>query len=386
MAMAVAPGLIRYAARYTPSVHDAEDAYQRAMEIALTRAPVTEQRAFMAWLYTVIRNEAITISRKRRRESPAAVEDLAVTLTDAAEEALGPDAVAEWRERYGAIRDGLAGLTESQRVCLMLKSAGASYADIGEVTGFSMRKIERSVLEGRERLHAWQLRLAAGAECQRLRPALERAAEHEATEAEAREVSRHVRHCGSCRSALAARRQSVQGLAALVPVGLVATHLASARPPDPSFAFNYWDRISAGFAVKAGQVVQHAIELQGMVSAKVGAGAVALAVAGAAGAPRVFGAVHQPPQQPGPATTRLQLAAPAKPSPLRQSPAHRPPTVVVRGRGATAGLRPHSVAASRPRLAGRAPLRAAASSSTAPPPTRRASGSGPGAVLSPWGP
>jgi len=379
MAMAAAPGLIRYAARYTPSVHDAEDAYQRAMEVALTRAPVTEQRAFMAWLYTVIRNEAITIARKRRRESPAAVEDLAITLSEAAEEALGPDAVAEWRERYGAIRDGLAALTESQRVCLMLKSAGASYVEIGEITGFSMRKIERSVLEGRERLHAWQLRLSTGAECERLRPALERAAEHEATEAEAREVSRHVRHCGACRSALAARRQSVEGLAALVPVGLVATHWATTRTPDPSFAFTYWDRLSASFAIKAGQVVQHAVELQGMVSAKVGAGAVAIAVAGAAGAPLVIGAVNQPSTPAQPATTPLQLSVPAKAAAL--APPRSSPVRIVRGGGAIAPLRSHSVPKpSASRTSGAAPPRPAPSTS----PASHAAAAR--AVLSPWGP
>ena len=31
MAMSKAPGLIRFAARYTRSLHDAEDAYQRSM-------------------------------------------------------------------------------------------------------------------------------------------------------------------------------------------------------------------------------------------------------------------------------------------------------------------------------------------------------------------
>jgi RNA polymerase sigma factor (sigma-70 family) len=378
MAMSVAPGLIRYAARYTPSVRDAEDAYQRAMEIALTRAPVTEQRAFMAWLYTVIRNEAITIARRRRRESPAAVDDLAVTLTETAEEALGPDAVAEWRERYGAIRDGLAGLTESQRVCLMLKSAGASYAEIGEITGFSMRKIERSVLEGRERLHAWQLRLATGAECERIRPALERAAQQEATEAEARDVSRHVRHCRACRSALAARRQSVHGLAALVPVGLIATHVATTRPPDPSFAFTYWDRLSASFTMKAAQVVQHAVELQGLVSARVGAGAVAIAVAGAAGAPLVIDAVHQGPPQRGPATTRLHLAPPAKAPALalRSRPSQ---ARIVGGRGTTARLRAHTVAPPTPLIARKA-------SRQAPPALSSSSPTAAGAVLSPWGP
>jgi RNA polymerase sigma factor (sigma-70 family) len=382
MAMAAAPGLVRYAARYSPSIHDAEDAYQRAMEIALTRAPVTEQRAFMAWLYTVIRNEAINISRKRRREGPGALEDLAVSLTERAEEALGPDAVAEWRERYGAIRDGLAGLTESQRVCLMLKSAGAAYAEIAEATGFSMRKIERSVLEGRERLHAWQLRLADGAECERLRPALERAAEHEATQDEARAVSRHIRHCGSCRSALAARRQSVQGLAALVPVALVATHIGGVRPPDPSFVFSYWDRISAGFVVRASQVVQTAMELPGMVGVKVGAGAAALAVAGVAGAPLVVSAVHQPaPKQP--AMARLHLAPP-KPVPSASAAARRTPAAVGR---TSAVLHAHARAGARPTLTGRASSGPTGAGATTPIAARQPrAGSGSGAVLSPWGP
>ena len=57
-AMSSAPGLVRYAARYTRSLQDAEDAYQRAMEIALTRAPTVEPQRFMAWLRTVVRNEA----------------------------------------------------------------------------------------------------------------------------------------------------------------------------------------------------------------------------------------------------------------------------------------------------------------------------------------
>ena len=69
-AMAAAPGLIRFASRYTRSLHDAEDAYQRTMEIALTRAPVTEPRRFMAWLHTVLRNEALAVAGARRREGP----------------------------------------------------------------------------------------------------------------------------------------------------------------------------------------------------------------------------------------------------------------------------------------------------------------------------
>ena len=39
-AMAGAPGLLRYAARFAPSLEDAEDAYQRGMEVALTKGPI----------------------------------------------------------------------------------------------------------------------------------------------------------------------------------------------------------------------------------------------------------------------------------------------------------------------------------------------------------
>ena len=182
--MASAPGLVRYAARFTRSLPDAEDAYQRSMEIALTRAPVTEPRRFTAWLHTVIRHEALAIAAARRREAPAAEDDVAASLGEVVG-APPPDALMEWRERYRILQDAVASLTESQRVCLMLKSVGANYAEIATVTGFSLRKVERSILEGRAGLHAWEARMASGGECERLRPALEQAATGAGREVEA---------------------------------------------------------------------------------------------------------------------------------------------------------------------------------------------------------
>jgi RNA polymerase sigma factor (sigma-70 family) len=206
--MGSAPGLIRFAARYTRSLHDAEDAYQRAMEIALTRAPVTEQRRFMAWLHTVLRNEALAVARVRRREGPGVEADVTEAYEDTLESAARIDAIAEWRERYRSIQDGLAGLTDAQRICLMLQTAGVSYERIREITGFSLRKVERSVLEGRSRLAAWEVRLASGEACERLDPVIGRVASGQATAKEARVVSRHVRHCGHCRAVLRDRRES----------------------------------------------------------------------------------------------------------------------------------------------------------------------------------
>jgi len=80
-ALAGAPGLIRYAARFTRSIEDAEDAYQRSMEIALTRAPVIDAAAFSSWLHVVIKNEATAIAERRRRELPMPDRDLEASVT-----------------------------------------------------------------------------------------------------------------------------------------------------------------------------------------------------------------------------------------------------------------------------------------------------------------
>lgn len=291
MAMGSAPGLIRFAARYTRSLHDAEDAYQRAMEIALTRAPVTEQRRFMAWLHTVLRNEALAVAKARRREGPGVEADVPEAYENSLEDAVAIDALAEWRERYRSIQDGLAGLTDAQRICLMLQTAGVSYERIREITGFSLRKVERSVLEGRARLAAWEVRLASGEACERLDPLIDRVAAGQATAKEARVVSRHVRHCGHCRAVLRDRRESNEWLAGLVPVALLSGQ-AFAGAPDPTPVIAWWERVSGGATVRMGTMVQMAMDLPSSAMAKVGAGTAALAVAGAAGAPIVADAVR----------------------------------------------------------------------------------------------
>lgn len=290
VAMGAAPGLIRFATRFTRSLHDAEDAYQRAMEIALTRAPMVEPARYMAWLHTVLRNEALAVARARRREGPAAEADVVEAYGDDLQDAVPLDALAEWRERYRSLQDGLAGLTEAQRICLMLQTAGASYERIRQITGFSLRKVERSVLEGRRSLLAWEVRLASGEACARLDAAIDRVALGTATAKERRTVSRHVRHCGPCRATLRNRRDSNEWLAALVPGALLGGQ-ALVGAPDPSPALAWWERVAGGATVRAGTMVQMAMELPSAALAKVGAGTAAAAVAGVAGAPFVVGAL-----------------------------------------------------------------------------------------------
>ncbi len=99
-----------------PSIEDAEDAYQRSMEIALTRAPVIDAAGFSSWLHVVIKNEAMAIADARRRELPLPDGDLEASVTRdraAAHRRAGRgDGVAE---RYRAIHDAMCGLTHPQR-------------------------------------------------------------------------------------------------------------------------------------------------------------------------------------------------------------------------------------------------------------------------------
>jgi RNA polymerase sigma factor (sigma-70 family) len=316
LAMGKAPGLIRFAARFTRSLHDAEDAYQRTMEIALARAPVTDTPRFMAWLHTVLRHEALAVARARRRESPGMETDVAEAVADRAEDDMALHALAEWRERYRSIQDGLAGLTDAQRICLILQSAGASYERIGEITGYSLRKVERSVLEGRASLRSWEVRLATGEVCERMGATIDRVAQGQATARERRSVTRHVRHCGPCRALLRDRRESNEWLAGLAPIALLAGE-ALLRTPDPSPALAWWERIATGATVRAGNAVQMALEMPSAALAKVGAGTAAVAVAGAAGAPLVVDAVR--PGIPEPSVAAME--APARAGTVAAPPA-----------------------------------------------------------------
>ncbi len=291
-AMAGATGLLRYAARFAPTLEDAEDAYQRGMEIALTRGPTGDLQEFIAWLQVVIRNEATSISRHRIRESPAG-EGVITNAIDAGTAAdAAPDAVAEWRERYRTLQDAMTSLSDAERVCLLLRTAGVSRAEIRSLTGFTERKVERCIVKGRQRLNAWHMDLNSGERCTRIRPALEHVADHEATGSERRSVSRHVRHCGICRSALRARRESNAGLMALVPVVLVGTAVAGAAVPDPSPAMGLMERGTTRATVAVGSAWQALLDLPQMMSAKVGAGALAITIAGVAGVPVVAQTMH----------------------------------------------------------------------------------------------
>src|SRR5215213_11324344 len=64
--------ILATARRYSASPEDAEDAYQRGVEILLTKAPTTAEDELLPWLRTVVKHEAWALRRQRRRAAPVA--------------------------------------------------------------------------------------------------------------------------------------------------------------------------------------------------------------------------------------------------------------------------------------------------------------------------
>jgi DNA-directed RNA polymerase specialized sigma24 family protein len=60
--------LRRTARRFSICAEDAEDAFQRALEILLTKAPAGDAGELIRWMQTVTKHEALAIRRSRERQ------------------------------------------------------------------------------------------------------------------------------------------------------------------------------------------------------------------------------------------------------------------------------------------------------------------------------
>jgi RNA polymerase sigma factor (sigma-70 family) len=144
------PELRRAARRVSLCADDAEDAFQRAVEILLTKAPERPPNALIAWMQVVIRREALAVRRARERTLAARRDD------DLVERLLcdrpGPMERAEHRDRVADAAAALARLKPDERLAIVLQAHGYSYAEIGELCSWTYTKVNRSLAEGRARL------------------------------------------------------------------------------------------------------------------------------------------------------------------------------------------------------------------------------------------
>jgi RNA polymerase sigma factor (sigma-70 family) len=213
------------ARRYSLCADDAEDAYQRAMEILLTKAPTEQPRELSRWTHTVIRHEALAIRRNRERllGNPATAEsregggavDWVELIPTAADD--GPDRRVERRETIARSREALQALKPAELRALTLLAEGYSYAEIGQRTGWSYTKINRCLSEGRERFRSLVSRSEDGSRCAEMSPILSAFCDGETSEAEAAAVQEHLRACVHCRAVMRAYRATPGAAAVLAP-------------------------------------------------------------------------------------------------------------------------------------------------------------------------
>ena len=214
--------LRRTARRFSLCEDDAEDALQRALEILLRKAPTEDPRELVRWTQTVVRHEALAVRRERERilSGPAAVatepgrEDWTALIPS---EGAGPAERAERAEAVARSREALQALKPQELRALSLLAEGYSYAEIGELTGYSRTKINRCLAEGRERFRRLLAGSESGERCTELGPLISAFCDGEARAGEAAAVREHLRACPHCRATLRAYRAAPKAAAALAP-------------------------------------------------------------------------------------------------------------------------------------------------------------------------
>lgn len=215
--------LRRTARRYSICADDSEDAYQRALEILLTKAPPIEGDALVRWMQTVTKREALAVRRQRERllSAPRSTSDDKDRdpLDAIASESPDPDDRAASRERVARSNEALRALKPQEVRALTLKAEGYSYTEIGEITGWTYTKINRCMAEGRKRFLQVFAELEQGNRCDEIASALSAVADGEAGTREADGVEIHLRSCGACRAKLRAFRAIPQKVLELMPAG-----------------------------------------------------------------------------------------------------------------------------------------------------------------------
>jgi RNA polymerase sigma factor (sigma-70 family) len=214
-----ADSLLRTARRYSLCADDAQDAYQRGLEILMRHAARLDADRAGGWLHTVVKHEALAINRSRSRSVGGDEIDFDTieirTAPSPEDRVLGFEQVARSAE-------ALQRLKPQEVRALWLKAMGNSYQEICDTTGWSYTKVNRCLAEGRKSFLARYAGIEAGDECRRWAPVLSAMADGEATAEQMLQLRPHLRNCAGCRSALRELRGSNAPLAALFPVGGVA--------------------------------------------------------------------------------------------------------------------------------------------------------------------
>ncbi|MFL5782448.1 MAG: RNA polymerase sigma factor [Thermoleophilaceae bacterium] len=146
--------LMSVARRYSHCREDAEDAYQRAVEILLVRAPSVDVAALLPWMKTVVKHEAFAVTKQRARHGTPSE---ACEIEPHAGRAEASHEVAERRERLRLGAEALGRLKPHETRALLLRADGLSYREICAATGWTYTKLNDPLCRG-----IWSCDPAAG--------------------------------------------------------------------------------------------------------------------------------------------------------------------------------------------------------------------------------
>ncbi len=280
------------------SRHDAEDAVQATLMSAYRALGVDERPITLRpWLFTIARNECLSIVRKRRP-----------TVELNGEPALGgdPPRELELHEEVRHILKGLRELPECQRAALILAELnGLSQVEIGAVLGVQAEQVKAYVYQARSNLISE--RQARETDCREIREELTSARGAALLRGRLR---RHVRSCADCRMYANGVARQRRQFGALLP--LVPSLLLRYRTLEDALGVGAADPATyAGGAVIGGSAAGAAVELAGggvkALAVKVAAGA-ALLGAGAGVGASVIGVPITPSEQAPPTATAARSA------------------------------------------------------------------------------
>lgn len=295
-----APGLLRLARRHSLCADDAQDAYQRGIEILLRHAGRLDPERAPSWLRTVVKHEAMAVRRTRQR-------DLAATEIDfdhlEARTSASPEERVASIEQVARSAEALQRLKPQELRALWLRAQGNSYEEIERLTGWSRTKVNRCLYEGRRSFLERYAGIEAGMECERWAPLLSALVDGEASPQQLVEIRPHLRSCAACRATVRELHRAAAPLRAIFPgVGLA---LAAVEPEATvGIAARVHDSVAVWLTERTATAT---LRLQAAVDGLQGSAGKATAVVAASAAVAAGGGVAL--QQQGAASGRT--AAPA---------------------------------------------------------------------------
>lgn len=271
-----AASLLRLARRHSLCADDAQDAYQRALEIYLRRADDVEEATAASWLRTVVKHEAMAIREARQKVLPG--EEIDFDAYESAAEDVSDRAVSF--DRLTRAAEALQQCKSDEVTALALKTEGHSYNEICRLTGWSYTKVNRVITEGRARFLKTYAAIESGDECEKWTPLLSAIVDGEASPDDMAAVRPHLRNCAGCRATLRELHESQPVLHAVLPAGLVVG-AATAEPAAGSLLTRLYEAMMGPFQETAIRLHTVADTVSAPKVAAVAASAAAMAGGGA---------------------------------------------------------------------------------------------------------